>query len=402
MYYLQNNIEIISGAKHFCIYDLNTNKMYSIDIDGMTELKRALNLSEDDISAEKTELIQYLVNEGILVTKENVVEKIKPPVYQMSVNFAWVEITQNCNLICRHCYEGSTRCERKPEMSLDDFKKVIDELKEIGVDSIQLVGGEPLMHSQIEQFIDYIVGKFSYVEIYTNGTMLSERMLDIIEKNKITIALSMYSEQDEIHDYVTRTQGSLKLTKKHIKQAIDKGISVRVASVEMKDVPQFSLKSFEAPFRTDLPRLTGRADLSLYTRDMLKRKLITKKTFARPISLDEFYKNKTIHNCFGERLYIDSELNIYPCAMERRIGYGNLRGKSLKALLNDKFAGMTKDTIKGCKDCEYRYACYDCRCDSNNQSIDSKPWYCTYDQEKGVWIEEEKFIDNLIRDVDKQ
>ena len=398
MYRLQNNIEIVSGAKHFCIYDFNTEKMYSIDKDGIDVLEKVLNSEERDLSSEEAELAQYLINEGILVKEDNLLEEIQPQEYKMSVDFAWIEITQNCNLICRHCYEGSTRCEKKPEMSVDNFKRVINELETMGVDSIQLVGGEPLMHSQIEQLIGYVVGKFSYIEIYTNGILLTERLLDIIEKNKITIALSMYSEDDKIHDYVTRTPGSLNLTKKHIQQALDKGISIRVASVEMKGVPQFKLTSFEAPFRSDLPRLTGRADLSLYTRDMLRRKLITKKTFSRPIGIQEFYKNKSIHNCFGERLYVDYELNLYPCAMERRVNYGNLLDKPLKALVHNKYAEITKDKIRGCKDCEYRYACYDCRCDSNSQTIDAKPWYCTYDHENGVWINEEEFIDNLLKD----
>lgn len=397
MYRLQNNIEIVSGAKRFCIYDFNTEKMYSIDREGLDMLNKALNPIECNMSVKEAELTQYLIREGILVKEHELVEKIKPSKYNMSITFAWIEITQNCNLICRHCYEGSTRCEKKPEMTVDHFRKVIDELKTIGVDSIQLVGGEPLMHTQIEQLIDYVVGKFSYVEIYTNGTMLSERLLDIIEKNKMTIALSMYSEEDEIHDYVTRTQGSLKLTKKHIQQAINRKIPIRLASVEMKNVPQFKLTSFEVPFRSDLPRLTGRADLSLYTRDMIKRKLITKKTFSRPVGIQEFYKNKTVHNCFGERLYIDCELNLYPCVMERRVNYGNLIGRSLEELLHNQYAEMTKDKIQGCKDCEYRYACYDCRCDSKNQAFDAKPWYCTYDQENGIWINEEEFIDHLIK-----
>ena len=176
---------------------------------------------------------------------------------------------------------------------------------------------------------------------------------------------------------------------------MNKGISVRLASVEMKDVPQFQLTSFKVPFRTDLPRLTGRANLSLYNRDMLRRKLITKETFARPIDAKTFYRNKVLHNCFGERLYIDCELNLYPCAMERRISYGNALGSTLENLLHDNIASLTKDKIQGCKDCEYRYACYDCRCDANGAPIDAKPWYCTYDQVNGIWMDPEEFIDLL-------
>lgn len=397
MYYLQNNIEIVAGAKRFCIYDFNTEKMYSIDKDAMDIIEKIINNDFDaDALILSNDVGRYLYSEGIIVAKENLISKINPKKYGFNVTFAWIEITQNCNLMCRHCYEGSSRVEKKPEMKFEDFRNIVDQLVEMGVKSVQLVGGEPLMHSQIMQMIDYVYEKFSYIEVYTNGTLLNDKMIELIKNRGITLAMSYYSEKNEIHDYVTRTPGSLKLTQKHISKAIKKEIPIRLAAVEMRDVPRFELKTFDVPFRFDLPRLTGRADISLYTKDMLKRKLITKKTFSKPINIEEFYKNKTVHNCFGERLYFDFELNVYPCAMERRICYGNARDKSIYDLAHDKFANMTKDRIKGCKDCEYRYACYDCRCDSNGDQIDAKPWYCTYDQENGIWINEDEFIYNLI------
>lgn len=370
--------------------------MYSLDLDAMNILKNIVDNNDAEKLIMHNDIGKYFWTEGMVVTKNNLVPKIDIPTYNFRVDFAWIEVTQNCNLICRHCYEESSRAERKKEMSLNDFKKTIDELIDLGVKRIQLVGGEPLMHSQIENLIDYVAGKFIYIEIYTNGTMLTDKLLDIVKENNISLAMSIYSEENEVHDYVTRTRGSLVLTKKSIKKALDKQIPIRLASVEMKDVPSFQLNSFDVPFRTDLPRLTGRADLSLYSKDMLKRKLIKKETFSRPISIEEFYKNKTIHNCYGERLYIDCELNIYPCAMERRICYGNSSGKHISKIVHDQFAKLTKDKIDGCKDCEYRYACYDCRCDANSAQINAKPWYCTYDQEKGVWVNEDEFINDLL------
>ena len=396
MYFLQNNIEIISGAKKYCIYDLNTKKMYSLDADAVEILNGILGNEERTSDALLTEVGQYLVKTGIVVEQNELLPLMDIPECKFDIQFAWIEITQNCNLICRHCYEGSSRRTCKPEMSFENFTFIVDELVKHGVGGIQLVGGEPLVHSQISQMIDYVAGKFSYIEIYTNGTLLTDTLLGQIARHGITVALSYYSEDPKVHDSVTCTKGSFNLTQSNIQKALDKCISVRLASVEMKDVPRFQLTRFEVPFRTDLPRLTGRADLSLYNRDMLMRKLITKDTFARPIDVETFYKNKVIHNCFGERLYIDCELNLYPCAMERRLTYGNLSGSELNVLLHDNIATMTKDKIQGCKDCEYRYACYDCRCDANGAPTDAKPWYCTYDQNAGTWADPDAFIDALL------
>lgn len=397
MYCLQNNIEIVAGAKKYCIYDLNTKKMYGLDADALDVLNCICSNGAEMSEALLTEAGQYFVNAGIIVDDKELLPTMDVPAYQFDVQFAWIEITQNCNLICRHCYEESSRRTCKPEMTFENFTFIVDELVQFGVSGIQLVGGEPLVHSRIREMIDYVAGKFSYIEIYTNGTLLTDALLNQIAHHGMTLALSYYSEDPKLHDSVTCTKGSFSLTHRNIQKALDMGVSVRLASVEMKDVPQFQLTSFAVPFRTDLPRLTGRADLSLYNRNMLMRKLITKNTFARPIDAESFHKNKVIHNCFGERLYIDYELNLYPCAMERRITYGNLFESKLALLLNDKIATMTKDKIQGCKDCEYRYACYDCRCDANGAPIDAKPWYCTYDQENGTWLDPDAFVDSLLK-----
>ena len=82
--------------------------------------------------------------------------------------------------------------------------------------------------------------------------------------------------------------------------------------------------------------------------------------------------------------------------MERRICYGNILDTPISEVMSNEFAKMTKDKITGCKDCEYRYACYDCRCDANNAPLNAKPWYCTYNQNEGVWIDVDQFIDSLL------
>lgn len=393
MYVLQNNVEIVEGAKNGCIYDLNTGKLYNLTGDYMAFLRRiAANEAVADIPGE---LLDYLLKEGIAVSGDDLVDKLIPFKYSGHPEFAWLEITQNCNLICRHCYEGSSRGVRIPHMLFDDFKYAVDCINSIGIERIQLVGGEPLMHPDIELMIDYVHGKFKSIEIFTNGTLLSERLLDVIKSEGISLAFSVYSNDSGVHDSVTRTKGSHSLTASVIAKAVSMGISVRVSSVEMIGVPKFEFAEPDVTHKTDFPRLTGRADLSLYSDDMLRRKLITKKTFIKPIDPAQYFKNRVVHNCFGDLLYVDCNLNAFPCAMERRVSYGNLRSQAVKDIPFSKAALMTKDHIEGCKDCEYRYACYDCRPDSNNAPINSKPWYCTYDQQNGTWIDPEEFIVSL-------
>jgi hypothetical protein len=71
--------------------------------------------------------------------------------------------------------------------------------------------------------------------------------------------------------------------------------------------------------------------------------------------------------------------------MERRVNYGNLKEQPLIEMLNHQFRFLSKDNIEGCKDCEYRYGCFDCRPDSNGRGAYQKPWFCSYNPKTGEW-----------------
>lgn len=393
VFIIQNNIEIVEGYINSCIYDLNNRKLYQIDNQYLNYMKLIRSGNLDQVP---NDVIEYLNKVGILCNEDELIPNLDDD-YGFKVDFAWIEITQNCNLTCRHCYENSSSCHIVPEMDMNDFYKAVTFLQNMNVNRIQLVGGEPLVHSKFIEMLEYVSDKFESIEIYTNGTLLDDDLLDKVSKNNATLAFSLYSNEPGVHDYVTCAKGSHQKTMNNIKNAKDKNIQIRVAGIEMKGVPQFKLDDESILFKNDMPRLTGRANLNLYTEDMLRRKLITIETFKQPIDPTLFKKGKCVHNCFGERLYIDTKLNLYPCAMERRFTYGNVENQSFETIVESKYIYLTKDKIDGCKDCEFRYACYDCRTDSNGAGIYEKPWYCTYDPYKAEWKNVDSFINELLK-----
>ena len=71
MYYLQNNIEIVSGAKRFCIYDFNTKKMYSLDLDAKSILDRIINNDDAEKLVLDSDAGKYFLSEGIIVNESS-------------------------------------------------------------------------------------------------------------------------------------------------------------------------------------------------------------------------------------------------------------------------------------------------------------------------------------------
>ena len=86
--------------------------------------------------------------------------------------------------------------------------------------------------------------------------------------------------------------------------------------------------------------------------------------------------------------------------MERRISHGSLKKQTLKEVLNNDILNIQKDKIEGCKDCEFRYCCFDCRPNSLGKDVLSKPWYCTYNPHNGEWEDIDDFIKHLKNNED--
>lgn len=255
-YCVDNNIEIVRGALNSCIHNLNTGKIYSVNDRFLTQFELIKNKRTSLIQAD---VIERLIAERILVQINNVTPQYCCSDKIQGVEFAWIEITKRCNLRCIHCYEDSSGQAMLQDMQFGLFKQIIDGLAEQKIWSIQLIGGEPFLHDDVVAMIEYCKGKFDYVEIFTNGTLLNNMYLETIKDSNIHLALSVYSNTSEIHDGVTCIEGSHLKTMTHLRKIAAFGISHRIASIEMKDAPAFELACEESNQKIDMPRLTGRA-----------------------------------------------------------------------------------------------------------------------------------------------
>jgi 7,8-dihydro-6-hydroxymethylpterin dimethyltransferase len=85
-----------------------------------------------------------------------------------------VELTNACNLACPVCYSDA-KGDRK--MPLADFRRYIDRLLEQkgGLDSVQLTGGEAMLHPEFWEFVAFLHRKPNVKKIYipTNGLLLA-------------------------------------------------------------------------------------------------------------------------------------------------------------------------------------------------------------------------------------
>src|SRR5206468_1496550 len=89
---------------------------------------------------------------------------------------AFLEITNRCNLRCKHCYVSSG-IARPDEMPTDQILRTLDDLEEMGTLGVFLTGGEVFSHRDAVKIIRHAKSKPYAVDIFTNGLLITEEKL---------------------------------------------------------------------------------------------------------------------------------------------------------------------------------------------------------------------------------
>ena len=162
--------------------------------------------------------------------ERNVAEMNKKVVSPM---VASIEITNKCNIRCVHCYGnfGEIPCE---VMDKENIKKILSDLRKIGVRIIEITGGEATTHPYIEEIMDYALAlNFDQVSLLTNGVKISDRLMEILEKNKdkVYVQVDLHSLREDYFSWFTKTPNILEKVKRNIITLAEKRILLRVATI---------------------------------------------------------------------------------------------------------------------------------------------------------------------------
>lgn len=134
------------------------------------------------------------------------------------ITSAMFELTYRCSEACIHCYnigsahnekEESTRHIRE-ELTVDQYKSIIDQFYELGLFRVCLTGGDPFSYKNVWDVIEYLYSKNIVFDIYTNGQLLYGHEELLANYYPKIVGISIYSGIDKIHDSITRVEGSFK------------------------------------------------------------------------------------------------------------------------------------------------------------------------------------------------
>jgi len=149
----------------------------------------------------------------------------------------WVYSNFHCNLACDYCVVASSPSARRRTMPAWRFRSLVDEALREGFSELYLTGGEPFVHPEIVELIEYASDRMTTV-VLTNAMLFSGRrrteLARLAGRPSLTLQSSIDGAHAETHDR-WRGAGSWAKAMDGLRYAADLGLPLRVAMTSTPD-----------------------------------------------------------------------------------------------------------------------------------------------------------------------
>lgn len=298
-----------------------------------------------------------------------------------------LELTERCNLHCWHCYRDSSSRKHRG-VAVETLLGMLRRLVDNGLRSIELTGGEPLLHPGFLQILQYCRDerRLRLVGLLTNGTLVTEQMADELATlgERLIVGVSLDGSTAETHDARRGLHGAFNRTVAGIRRLSARGLRVRVGmSVDggnFADIENTLLLARELgafafgynpaqPFGRAARHESSFSHISFEEALRIEQDLIDHyKGFLTTLTSDVICDLESGGNCgAGYRSYtIDPKGRLRPCPMwdTERLVIGNLLEQNVEAAFaNELSAAMrdlpapNKDICAGCPHTLYCRLC---------------------------------------------
>lgn len=114
-------------------------------------------------------------------------------------------IVKPCNMKCKFCYATFEDMRITNQLSKNDAFVILDKVKKEGLQKITFAGGEPLLYKWIHEVIVYSKEIGLTTSIITNGSLLTDGVLQKLKGNLDWIGISIDSLNNETNMKIGRT-----------------------------------------------------------------------------------------------------------------------------------------------------------------------------------------------------
>ena len=341
-------------------------------------LKSFMNCLADDEDRKYIQrLLQSLSDIDVIVNRD-VEERSLPKTFIF-------EITNHCNLACKHCCFSVDYHEKEETLSTEQVKLIFDKLISVNPKTIVLSGGEAMHRTDFFELLDYLRGIYKgTIGVMTNGTYINESNVKELCSKIDTLDVSL-DGVDEDSCAQIRGKGVFEKVIKAVElgqeNAIKKiSLSMVVTKVNRHLIPEFK-KLNERLGTIPMLRKFEVAGQGLVNKDLfleeeqknefripsIEKNILSKK---ERLEAQRTRRIRTCEACTGV-LNIDYRGNMFPCQLldKKEFALCNLLEITENEFVSFINEGIYKskafeafDNIipKKCKECSVSYFCITC------------------------------------------
>ncbi len=418
IFYLASPYAVFPSENGYILYSPVSNKVVELNSHGVALLLQFEDgcslrdaLAKLKVEGESREdLFKFLckqVDNGLLFADRGSATRVT--LDERSAEFrpqkVYIHLTHHCNLECVYCYNREHRRNQCDDLTTEEIKRLIGEVKELGGTEISFTGGEPLLRKDREEIFRFARDCGLKTYVITNGTVNDDKTVDMVARYVNFINVSLDSAREHEHEIV-RGKGTWGESVRFIKKLVARGREDTFARAvvtkhnieHIAEYPGFvkSLGCSLAPISVYLPNSIEEIeeydllpDMDRYWEVIRSYDKLLTQEFGKTNFLDEYFENNANCGMGNGIISIDSNGDVYPCQSLHfdEFRAGNIKGRSLAEIGRESpqlkaIRGWRISDVSDCAICSYSKVCGGgCRAIAYNLTRDVNGFnglFCSY------------------------
>jgi radical SAM protein with 4Fe4S-binding SPASM domain len=183
--------------------------------------------ADSDLSSFLHQFDELIRPDGACPVHELELESLMPFSARPSAPYRMdLAVTYRCNNDCAHCYNARER--NFPELSTEQWFKVLDQLWDLGVPHIVFTGGEATLRNDLPELIQHAESNGQITGLNTNARRLSDMRFvqRLVDAGLDHVQITVESCNEQIHDEMMCAKGAFKQTIAGLKNALQSNLYV--------------------------------------------------------------------------------------------------------------------------------------------------------------------------------
>ena len=192
--------------------------------------------ASEDLSTFRFQLSELLRPDGACPVHELDLESIMPFSARPSAPYRMdLAVTYRCNNDCAHCYNARER--NFPELTTEQWFKIMDQLWALGVPHIIFTGGEATLRNDLPALIQHAESNGQITGLNTNARRLSDEkyVQTLVDAGLDHVQVTVESCDETIHDEMMRSKGAFKQTIQGLKNALNSKLYVMTNTTMLRN-----------------------------------------------------------------------------------------------------------------------------------------------------------------------